>query len=149
MTYVLTAIIAILAWQLITTIVYFVSGEKEETVAITGMGLWAGLIMLLGIIVRSIKLACSRKYNLYQFYGECTQAKEYTGWIGNFYMTPKVASKFRAFTEEEPAYSIKLLRTGSEFKSAPHEREIITEEKLCNGFSTMSKDFIAKFLKED
>lgn len=148
MTYALTAIIAILVWQLITTIVYFASGEKEETVAITGMGVWAGLIILLGIIIRSIKLACSRKYNLYQFYGECTKAKEYTGWIGNFYMTPKVAAKFRMFTEEKPAYSIKLLRTGSEFKSAPHKREIITEKKLRDGFSTMPKDFVAKFLKE-
>lgn len=148
MSYVLTAIIAIIAWQLITTIVYFVSGEKEETVAVTGMGIWAGLIILISVLGRSIKLAASRKYNCYQFYGECTKAKEYTGWIGNFYMTPQVASKFRMFTEEEPGYSIRLLRTGKEFKSAPSKKEIITEEKLRNGFQSMPKDFITKFLKE-
>ena len=148
MPYVLTASLAIVAWQLITTIVYFASGEKEETVAITGMGVWAGLLILVNAMIRKAQLVASRKYNCYQFYGECTKAKEFTGWIGNFYMTPQLAAKFRMFTEEEPGYSIRLLRTGTEFKSAPSKREIITEEKLRDGFQSMPKDFITKFLKE-
>ena len=149
MYYVLTAIIAVLAWQLITTIVYFITRENEEIAAITGMGIWAGLVLLLNTIYMSLKLACSRKYNLYQFYSVCDQAKAYNGWVGNYFMTPKMAERFRVYTDEAPSYSIKLLRTGSQFKSVPPKCEIITEEKLRDGFPGMTKDFIAKFLKEE
>ena len=150
MSYVWTVIIAIVAWQLITTIVYFASGEKEDAAALTGMGLWALLLNGFGVIWRSIQLAHSRKYNCYQFYGDCKGTHStYNGWIGNYFMTPKMAERFRVYTDEAPSYSIKLLRTGSQFKSVPPKCEIITEEKLRDGFPGMTKDFIAKFLKEE
>lgn len=147
MSYVWTVIIAIVAWQLITTIVYFITRENEEATAITGMGIWAGIVLLLNTMYMSLKLACSRKYNLYQFYSVCDQAKAYNGWVGNYFMTPKMAERFRVYTDEAPSYSIKLLRTGSQFKSVPPKYEIITEEKLRDGFSGMSKEFLARFLQ--
>ena len=150
MDYVIVAVIAILAWQLIATIVYFASGEKEDAAALTGMGLWALLLNGFGVIYRSIRLTCSRKYNCYQFYGDCKgNHATYNGWIGNYFMTPKLAERFRGYTEENPNYSIKLLRTGKEFKSTPPKYEIITEDSLRDGFPGMSPDFLAKFLRED
>lgn len=149
MEYVVTVIVAILAWQLVTTIAYFVSGEKEDIAALTGMGIWALLLNGFGVIYRSIQLACSRKYNCYQFYAQCDQAKSFNGWIGNYFMTPKLAERFRVYTDENPNYSIKLLRTGKEFKSTPPKYEIITEDSLRDGFPGMSPEFLAKFLKED
>ena len=123
MYYVLTAIIAVLAWQLITTIVYFASGEKEDAAALTGMGLWALLLNGFGVIWRSIQLAHSRKYNCYQFYGDCKGTHStYNGWIGNYFMTPKMAERFRVNTDEAPSYSIKLLRTGSQVN--PHTTKV-------------------------
>ena len=147
MSYVWTVIIAIVAWQLITTIVYFITRENEEAAAITGMGIWAGIVLLLNTIYMSLKLAWSRKYNLYQFYSVCDQAKACNGWIGNYFMTPKMAERFRVYTDEAPSYSIKLFRTGSQFKSVPPKCEIITEEKLRDGFPGMSKEFLARFLQ--
>ena len=122
MSYVWTVIIAIVAWQLITTIVYFITRENEEIAAITGMGIWAGIVLLLNTIYMSLKLAWSRKYNLYQFYSVCDQAKACNGWIGNYFMTPKMAERFRVYTDEAPSYSIKLLRTGSQVN--PHTTKV-------------------------
>lgn len=148
MNYILTAIIAIVAWQLVTTIVYFLSGEKEEAVAATGMGVWAGFIILANFAFRKIQLAISRKYNLYQFYGKNTNSNSYNGWCGNYFMTPKMAERFRVRVDDNTEHSIKLLRTGKEFKSTPPKKEIITEKSLETGCGCMTPAMLQKYFKE-
>lgn len=70
--------------------------------------------------------------------GKIDGSNYYEGWLFNYYMTPKTALKFeRLFYKDEKVtkdYSIRLLREGKEFKSAPFRNEIITIKDL-NKFS--------------
>lgn len=93
----------------------------------------------------------SQRYNLYQFFGVVEGQFTYLNdWCHNFYMTPKTASKFaRLYGKDEAVkenYSIRLLREGKEFKSAPYKQESLTEKKLEQGISGFSADWFKKFL---
>lgn len=139
-------LLSILAWQLVVTIVCFVTDENETIVMRTAIGFWLLPITLVGIICKYISLMVGRRYNLYQFFG----VVEGHGWCHNFYMTPKTASKFaRLYGKDETVkenYSIRLLREGKEFKSAPYKQEILTDKKLEQGFGGYSADWLKKFL---
>lgn len=148
MNYLLTAVIAIVAWQLVTAIAYFVSGQKTNVAAVTGMGVWSLVTMLVNPLYGKIKLHSSRKYNCYEFYEQPKTANPQSGWIGNYYMTPRFAAKMRAYTEAQPEYSIKLIREGRNFKSLPPKFAIINSKTLANGKSPISADTIQKFIKE-
>lgn len=148
MNYLLTAVIAIVAWQLVTAIAYFVSGQKANVAAVTGMGVWSLVTMLVSPLYSKIKLHSSRKYNCYEFYEQPKTANPQSGWIGNYYMTPRFAAKMRAYTEAQPEYSIKLIREGRNFKSLPPKFAIINSKTLANGKSPISVDTIQKFIKE-
>lgn len=148
MNYLLTAVIAIVAWQLVTAIAYFVSGQKTNVAAVTGMGVWSLVTMLVSPLYGKIKLHSSRKYNCYEFYEQPKNTNPQSGWIGNYYMTPRFAAKMRAYTEVQPEYSIKLIREGRNFKSTPPKFAIINNKTLANGKSPISADTIQKFIKE-
>ena len=144
-------LLSILAWQLVVAIVCFVTDENETIVMRTAIGFWLLPITLVSIVYKYISLMISRRYNLYQFFGVVEgRTNAYNGWYHNFYMTPKTASKFaRLYKKDETIkenYSIRLLREGKEFKSAPYKREILTDKKLEQGFDGYSADWLKKFL---
>ena len=131
-------IIGIIFWQFIILLVDVITNENEVIIVQTACCIFIPFIALFGLIWKYLKLCNSRKYNLYQFFGEIGDS-DYSGWLYNYYMTPKTALKFeRLFYKDEKVtedYSIRLLREGKEFKSAPHKNEIITIKDL-NRFST-------------
>ena len=144
-------LLSILAWQLVVAIVCFVTNENETIVMRTAIGFWLLPIALVDIVYKCVSLMVGRRYNLYQFFGVVEGQSTYlNGWCHNFYMTPKTASKFaRLYGKDEDIkenYSIRLLREGKEFKSAPYKQEILTDQKLEQGFSGYSADWLKKFL---
>ena len=144
-------LLSILAWQLVVAIVYFASDENETITIWTAIGFWLLPIAFIDIIYEYISLMVRRRYNLYQFFGIVDgKPTPYYGWCQNFYMTPKTASKFaRLYGKNEVVkenYSIRLLREGKEFKSAPYKQEILTEKKLKQGLNGYSADWFKKFL---
>lgn len=144
-------LLSILAWQLVVAVVCLVTNENETITMRTAIGFWLLPIALVDIVCKYVFLATGRRYNLYQFFGVVEgQSTPYNGWCHNFYMTPKTASKFaRLYGKDEAVkenYSIRLLREGKEFKSAPYKQEILTEKKLEQGFGGYSVDWFKKFL---
>lgn len=144
-------LLSILAWQLVVAIVCLVTNEDETITMRTAIGFWLLPIALVSIVYKYVVLMISRRYNLYQFFGVVKgQTTPYGGWCQNFYMTPKTASKFaRLYGKDETIkenYSIRLLREGKEFKSAPYKQEILTEKDLKNGTSGFTKKYLEKFL---
>lgn len=140
-------ILGMLVWQVVTAIVYLIS-EDDEKGAICGSGIciliWTGVYT----IIRKIRLHKSRKYNLYQFFSSFEDGTG-RGWISNYYMTAKDAERFNLIDRNAclTAYSVRLLRTGKEFKSVPPKNEILTAEMIENGTKGLTKDFLKKFLK--
>lgn len=151
MNYLVVAVLAIIAWQLVVTVVCFITDEDETITMRMGIGFWLLPIALVHIVYKYVSLMVGRRYNLYQFFGVVEGQFTYlNGWCHNFYMTPKTASKFaRLYGKDEDVkenYSIRLLREGKEFKSAPYKQEILTDQKLEQGFSGYSADWLKKFL---
>lgn len=151
MNYLVVAVLAIIAWQLVVTVVCFITDEDETITTRMGIGFWLLPITLVHIVYKYVSLMVGRRYNLYQFFGVVEGQFTYlNGWCHNFYMTPKTASKFaRLYGKDEDVkenYSIRLLREGKEFKSAPYKQEILTDQKLEQGFSGYSADWLKKFL---
>lgn len=148
----LIAALSILFWQLVVTLVYVISDENEEITMRTAIGFWLLPIMLFSFIYRKTRLMLSRKYNLYQFFS-IIDGSPYNGWVNNYYMTPKTASKFaRVYNKDEEVkenYSIRLLKEGKEFKSVLYRQEILTWEDIENGTSSFPKNYLAKFLNRD
>lgn len=130
-------ILGIILWQFIIALVDVLTNENETIVIRTACCILIPFIALFDLVWKHLKLWNSRKYDLYQFFGK-VDATPYGGWINNYYMTPKTALKFeRLFYKDEKVtkdYSIRLLREGKEFKSAPFKNEIITIKDL-NKFS--------------
>lgn len=143
-------LLSILAWQLVVTVVCVLSNENEEITMRTAIGFWLLPIMIFDFMYKKIHLVISRKYNCYQFFSVIGD-NPFNGWVNNYYMTPKTASKFaRLYGKDEEVkenYSIRLLREGKEFKSAPYKQEILTEENLINGKTGLPKEYLQKFLK--
>lgn len=144
-------LLSILVWQLVVAVVCLVTNENETITMRTAIGFWLLPIALVSIVYKYVALMVSRRYNLYQFFGKVEgQTTPYNGWCHNFYMTSKTASKFaRLYGKDEAVkenYSIRLLREGKEFKSAPYKQEILTEKKLEQGISGFSADWFKKFL---
>lgn len=144
-------LLSILAWQLVVAIVCLITNEDETITMRTAIGFWLLPIALISIVYKYVVLMISRRYNLYQFFGVVEgQTTPYGGWCQNFYMTPKTASKFARLYEKDETvkenYSIRLLREGKEFKSAPYKQEILTDKKLEQGFGGYSADWLKKFL---
>ena len=146
---IMIAIIAVLAWQLLTVLVCILSKENEELTLNFAFGIW-GIVIGFGFgwIIRKIRLLACRKYNAYQLFDGKMHC------IGTYYMTPKIANKFSSVYEyryaniNEP-FSIRLMTEGKNFKSTPPKCGIITEEKLANGFDGLDAEYLKNFLKTE
>ena len=143
-------IVSILAYQLFTTVAYIISDENEDTLVTIACGLWKFVVLFVCTIIRKILLLHARKYNLYQFFGNCSESKYDTKsdkWITNYFMTPEVAAQFRQVTKDDVPidYCIRLLRTGKEFKNVPMKSAILTQEKIDAGVPGMTAEFLKKF----
>ena len=141
-------VLGMIAWQVVTVIVYFATDEDEEKTVWSAHGIFSLIAAGVGVIIKAIRLHNSRKYNLYQFFGrEGANGKPI--WITKYYMTKQDAECFNLIdrnTDPVP-YCVRLCRTGDEFKSAPPKNEILTAEMIENGIPGMSKDFFKKFFK--
>lgn len=137
-------VLGMLAWQVVTMIVYFVSQDDEKG-AICGSGICALVLMGVGAIIRKIRLHNSRKYNLYQFFGNGGR------WITNLYMTEQDAERFNLIDRNAhpTTYCVRLYRAGYEYKCIPPKNEILTAKGIENGAAGFTKDFFEKFYKKD
>ena len=85
-------ILTILAQQIICAIVYFVSGENNETTAIVSFGFVYAIMAAIGLVIYRIRLLYSKhNYNWYQFYDgdECPYH------INNYLIHKSIIDKFR------------------------------------------------------
>lgn len=144
-------LLGFLACYVLASLLFFLYDEYDVEAMRTAIGFWLLPIALVSIVYKYVVLMISRRYNLYQFFGVVEgQTTPYGGWCQNFYMTPKTVSKFaRLYGKDEAVkenYSIRLLREGKEFKSAPYKQEILTDKKLEQGFGGYSADWLKKFL---
>lgn len=153
-TIITTIILTILAYQLITLIVFIASGENDDLTLQVATGVWFLICGLVTVVAQKIMLGnARRKYKLYQFFGKVSESKMPTKsdkWLNNYYMTDEVAQQFRQCQiGETPTedYCVRLLRSGKAIKSIPMKSEILTAEKIANGCPEMTADFIAKFKK--
>ena len=153
-------IFSIIGWQLICTvadlITYLLDKDNEQFVRFLALGICGLLATLLYKIYELIKLKIfCRKYNCYQLFGDISEQspnRAFNGWVGNYYMTKKVADKYfvRQVSRNEEIkenYTIRLLRFGQEFKSAPVKSEILTAKKIEKGITGLSPKFLEKFRK--
>lgn len=148
-----TIILTIIGWQLVCVIVDLITNDDEDKVAIFAFGVWIPVSSAIGFVVKKFRLFRSRRYNCYQLYGKLSANGFANSWITNKYMTKEVANKYfiRQFDKDEEvtlSYSIRLLRTGKEFKSAPYKSDILTAKMLESGEPGLSPDFLKKFRQE-
>ena len=149
-----TIILTIICWQLICVIVDIITNDHQECVGLFAFGIWIPIIFFIAFVVKKVKLFSSRKYNYYQLFGNISStANSMGGWLVNKYMTKVVADKYfaRQFDKDEPvteSYSIRLLRNGKEFKSAPYASDILTADKIEQGDRELSADLFKKFQGE-
>ena len=147
--------LGMLIWQFLVFMVLIISGEDEDAILYSAIGVFGLVCICLRPIVKKVSLLIARKYNLYQFYGKVSESKmdsKADKFIKSFFMTAKTASQFAPIEkggEIKQDYSVRLLKEGKEFKSAPYKGDILTQEKIDNGCGDhgFSKDFLAKFKK--
>ena len=149
-TTIVTIIVSILAYQLLTTLIFIISNENEDVLMTIACGLWKYVALFICAIIGRIRLHMHRKYNVYGFYGKCSESKfdsKSDKWITNYYMTPEVAAQFRQVAKGNVPidYCIRLIRTGKEFKRMPMKDEILTQERIDAGVPGMSAEFFNKF----
>lgn len=148
-----TIILTIVAWQLICLIVDLITDDNFEKVGVFAFGIWIPVCFFVAFIIRKAKLWMSRKYNYYQLFGNLSGSNSRGGWLTNVYMTKAVADKYfiRQFEKDEEitsSYSIRLLREGKYFKSAPNKSDILTAEKIENGMQAFDAAFFERFRLE-
>lgn len=141
-------VLGMLAWQVVTTVVYIISGKDEEATLWCAYGVCALAAAGVVAIVNKIRLHKSRKYNLYHFFGREGEDGRPV-WIASFYMTEQDAERFNLIDRNaDPIpYCVRLYRTGYEFECIPPQNEILTAEMIENGVPGLSKDFFKKFFK--
>lgn len=139
-------VLGMLAWQVVTTIVYFATGKDDKKGSICGGGICALALMGAYVIICQIRLRNSRQYNLYQFFGH--EGKNTL--IANYYMTAQDAERFNLIDRNAypVPYCVRLHRAGYEYESIPPKNEILTANMIENGIPGLSKDFFEKFLKK-
>jgi hypothetical protein len=114
----MTILITLAVWQVLIWICYLITDDEAKTITMACF-LWIPLAYSLRFAYAKIQLIKSKKYNLYQFYGEEGR------WLENFYLTPKTAELFRQTDIPNQAYTIKLLREGKNFKSPIEKRRVL------------------------
>jgi len=147
---IITIIASILAYQLLTTLIFIISDENDDVLVMFACGPWKYVAMFICTVIGRIRLSMYRKYNVYAFYGKYSENK-LKHWLTNYYMTPEVAAQFKQVAKDDVPvdYCIRLIRVGKEFKSIPMKEEILTQEKIDAGVPGMSSEFFKKFMKQE
>lgn len=135
--YIVAGIIGIIIYQIICMIVYLITNENDNVMAIMGMlipfAIWNYLIQP---IVYKVVLSYYRKnYNCYRFcYTIKNGMKDKT--LGTFYAKTKDIKDFSQ--NENDKYYIELVRNGKEFKSIPYKSHVYKGQENFQGWE-MSK----------
>lgn len=135
MNYIISAVIGIIAWQIICTIVYLLSKENDEVLVWTALLVPVTFISFFGWSYRKIRLVwCKKNLNGYILY---------SNGVGMFqaYMTDKEAEKL--YHEGESDFYIKKFSEGRTWKSAPYKGQIYKGQEEFRGLG------MKKFLKEE
>lgn len=138
-------LLGMLIWQAVVVVAIIVSDEKEDIFVPISMGVWCGVLWVIGKIRYAVEMFKSRKYNIYQFYGEPKsedKTKPIHYWVCNLCMTAETAKLFRQAGEYD-TYFVKLLREGKDFKQPVWKSEIITADDMSR---LGTPDFVKKFL---
>lgn len=132
--YFIVGIIAIIIYQVITLIIYLVSGEKEESLVIVATLVPFGVLLLIAPLYKIIRLAYYRKnYNCYRFcYTRKDGKKDKT--LDTFVAKPKDVVNFSRSQNDK--YYIELVRYGEDFKSAPYKSEVYKGQEHFMGWDT-------------
>lgn len=139
-TIILTVALTVVVMWLVNFIVVVATDENEDIIYPFVCGIWYYItLVVVAIGNKCYKSYCKRKFNLYDFYGKDEK------WVVSLCMTPKTATLFR--TEGE--FSIKLIRMGKDFKSAPYRQNILTKKKMEKNFHTsgFKAEYFKRFLK--
>lgn len=135
MNYIISAVIGIIAWQIICTIVYLISKENDKVLVWTALLVPVTFISFFGWIYRKIRLVwCKKNLNGYILY---------SNGVGMFqaYMTDKEAEKL--YHEGESDFYIKKFSEGRTWKSAPYKGQIYKGQEEFHGLG------MKKFVKEE
>ena len=112
-------LLGIIIWQNVVFLTMLFSGEDEELVAKIGMGIPYGILCIIGMIYRPLRLKYYQKnYSLCSFYKR--QEKEEFEYHGGVCIKNKDISKY--YQKGENDYYINVYRSGKDLKSAPHEK---------------------------
>ena len=125
MNYIVVVFIGIVAWQMISFIVYEISKENQDVLKIFTIGLVAFPVGCVIWIYKTIRFKwCKRYLNGYRFFTNETGLLVY-------YMTDKQAK--RLYSKGENDHYIVKCSEGRSWKSPPHKSEIYRGEKIFHG----------------
>lgn len=126
MTYIITAIISIIVWQIICLVVYGVSHESITVLEYMAMGIVAFIMGFIWCVYKSNRLRwCKKHLNGYWFINEDSYQ------TGPYYMTDKQAQKLYSEGENE-CYIVKC-SDGCNWKSAPSKGNIYKGQEVFHG----------------
>ena len=147
--------LGMLIWQFLVFMVLVISGEDEDAILYSAIGVFGLVCICLRPIVKKVSSLIARKYNLYQFYGKVSESKldsKADKIITSLFMTAKTATQFTPIEkggELKQDYCVRLLKEGKELKYVPYKGDILTQEEINNGCTDhwFTKEFLAKFKK--
>lgn len=132
--YIIAAIIGILLYQILVTIVYAVT-RKESSALTIAIAIPYGFVR--GIcdgIVNPIYLNwCRKNLKKYRFCFKDSEGKVHSS-IHTWYATDKAIANFTF--DESKDYFIKLVSTCSDLKKVPYKEDIYNNKAIFKGFET-------------
>lgn len=131
--YIIAGIVAIVIYQIITFVIYLISGENEEVLGAIATFVPFVVFLLFASIYKKIRLVYYRRnYNAYRFcYTTSNGMKDKS--LGMFFARPKDLTEF--VQDENSKYYIELYRNGKDFKSAPYKSQVYRGQKHLQGWS--------------
>lgn len=132
------AIIAIIAWQLATLIVFLACGQNDESLVVGMLVPWVAVYCVC-VIFRKVYFAIAKKFlNCYCFGWTGSDGREFVS--GQcFYTTERWAKKMRR--KGSGGYFVVFESDCKNMKSAPHFSDIYRGQKSFRGWTDMSKFF--------
>lgn len=127
--------VGIIFWQLIFTIITFVTKENEDVMACVGIGIWWVPLFVIGKLYRAIRVYYIK--NHYNGYRLCVKGNTY----GQIYIHNKDVNKF--ITDETAEYHIKKYSDGKTWKTLPFTSECYKNQKYFDGWE------MKKFMKNN
>lgn len=122
--YIIAGIVAILIYQIITLVIYLVSGEKDDLLVIVATLVPYGISALFVLLIRAITLAYYRRnYNCYLFC-QTEKNKDNNESPIVFYAYAKPSDVIEFSQDKNDEYYIELYLHGKDFKSIPWKTDI-------------------------